>query len=75
MKSYKTKVDFLQITRVQVRESQDAEKSNRLRMFGVQYLRGGEGIKKPCNLDVQSLFHIEQQNQFADQLQTNLHTS
>jgi len=37
------KVNFLAITRVQVRESQDAEKSNRPKMFWVQYLRGGKG--------------------------------
>ena len=46
MKSYKTKVNFLEITRVQARESQDAEKSNRPRMFSVQYLRGSKG--KDC---------------------------
>lgn len=44
-------------------------------MFGVQNLRGGEGIKKPRNLNAQALFHIQQQNQFADQLQTNLNIS
>lgn len=33
MKNYEMKVNFQEITRVQARESQDAEKSNRPRMF------------------------------------------